>query len=167
MKTLRNGGFEALLAGAACAICFWAAAKDYDVATNASPQQVLRAVRRRIEVGVQFGVVIVMIGDEQIEVATFRTDGDYADGRRPDSVSFSDPKADAMRRDFTINGMFFDPINDKVIDYVGGQDDLKLRLIRTIGNPDDRFGEDYLRMLRAVRFSTELDFEIEKNTWLA
>jgi len=168
LTTLRQAGFQALFAGGCVRdMLIGREPKDHDVATDASPQQVCGLFRRRIEVGAQFGVVVVMIGDEQIEVATFRTDGSYADGRRPDSVTFSDPKADALRRDFTINGMFYDPLAGEVIDYVGGREDLALRRIRTIGNPFDRFGEDYLRMLRAVRFSTELDFPIEDNTWQA
>ncbi len=168
LTTLRQAGHQALFAGGCVRdMLIGREPKDYDIATDASPQQVCGLFRRRIEVGAQFGVVVVMIGDEQIEVATFRTDGGYGDGRRPDSVTFTDPQADALRRDFTINGMFYDPISDEVIDYVGGREDLALRHIRTIGNPHDRFGEDYLRMLRAVRFSAELDFPIEQATWLA
>jgi poly(A) polymerase len=111
--------------------------------------------------------VIVLINNQQVEVATFRSEWDYSDGRRPDKVAFTDPKTDAMRRDFTINGMFYDPIKEEVIDYVGGREDLAAELIRTIGDPQERFGEDYLRMLRAVRFSAQLDYVIEANTWKA
>ena len=122
---------------------------------------------RTVKVGAKFGVVVVLIKSVQVEVATFRTENGYVDGRHPSKVVFADAKEDASRRDFTINGMFYDPIEDKVIDYVGGQKDLQHRIIRTIGNPQTRFGEDYLRMLRAIRFSTQLGFEIEKSTWEA
>jgi poly(A) polymerase len=108
--------------------------------------------------------VIVLVGNRQVEVATFRCDGDYTDGRRPDTVCFADSKTDAMRRDFTINGMFYDPLTNEVIDYVGGAKDIQNKLIRTIGSPEERFAEDYLRMLRAVRFAAELDYRIEKDT---
>lgn len=168
LQKLRDAGYQALFAGGCVRdMLINRRPKDYDVATNATPKQVCGLFHRRIEVGVQFGVVIVLIGDEQIEVATFRTDGDYADGRRPDNITFAEPKADAMRRDFTINGMFYDPITDEVIDYVDGQRDLDAKIIRTIGKPQERFGEDYLRMLRAVRFSTELGYKIESATWKA
>jgi tRNA nucleotidyltransferase/poly(A) polymerase len=115
-------------------------------------------------VGAKFGVVIVLLEDRQVEVATFRTESAYMDGRHPANVEFAGPEEDARRRDFTINGMFYDPLKKEVIDYVGGQADLKKRIVRTIGVPEERFGEDYLRMLRAVRFSTELGFAIEPKT---
>ncbi|MCP4453237.1 MAG: CCA tRNA nucleotidyltransferase, partial [Planctomycetes bacterium] len=115
----------------------------------------------------RFGVVIVMKGQDQIEVATFRSDAEYMDGRRPTQVHFTTAREDAARRDFTINGMFYDPVEDRVIDYVDGQSDLAKRVIRTIGQPDDRFKEDYLRMLRAVRFSAQLEFGIVPLTLVA
>ena len=106
-----------------------------------------------------------MMGKQKVEVATFRSEWIILDGRHPAKVRFVNAAEDAARRDFTINGMFYDPVEDKVIDYVKGQEDLKNKLVRTIGNPDERFSEDYLRMLRAVRFATQLDFKIEPQTW--
>lgn len=142
-------------------------AKDYDVATDARPADVVKLFRRTLTVGAKFGVVIVLIDETQVEVATFRTETGYADGRHPDNVAFSTAKEDAARRDFTINGMFYDPIAREVIDYVGGQKDLGKGVIRTIGDPCERFAEDYLRMLRAIRFSTRLDFPINRGTLAA
>ena len=168
LNQLRDAGYKALFAGGCVRdMLINRRPKDYDVATDAAPDEVCRLFRRRIEVGAQFGVVIVLVGNQQIEVATFRSDGYYADGRRPQHVTFSDPKTDALRRDFTINGMFYDPINDEVIDFVGGKEDIEKQLIRTIGKPQERFGEDYLRMLRAIRFSAELGYKIETSTWKA
>jgi len=165
IERLRDEGFEALLAGGCVRDrLLGRPAKDYDVATNAEPAQVMGLFKRTLKVGARFGVVIVMMGQEQIEVATFRSDAEYVDGRRPTQVHFTTAQEDAARRDFTINGMFYDPVEDRLIDYVGGKADLGKRIIRTIGQPDDRFQEDYLRMLRAVRFSAQLDFEIEPLT---
>jgi len=168
IKRLQGEGFTALLAGGCVRdMLLGRQAKDYDVATNALPEDVIRLFKRTLKVGAKFGVVIVMIEGQQVEVATFRTEGGYADGRHPSKVQFADPAEDASRRDFTINGMFYDPPQKKVIDYVGGQVDLKKKLVRTIGRPAERFGEDYLRMLRAVRFATQLGFKIEDKTWSA
>lgn len=168
IKRLRKVGFEALLAGGCVRdMLLCRIAKDYDVATNATPQQVIRLFERTIKVGASFGVIIVMQGGKQVEVATFRSDVSYEDGRHPSSVKFVSAEEDAKRRDFTINGMFYDPIVEEVIDYVQGRGDLKKRIIRTIGQPGRRFSEDYLRMLRAVRFSAQLGFVIEPVTWRA
>jgi len=138
--------------------------KDYDVVTSAKPAEVCRLFRRTIKVGAKFGVIIVLADNYQIEVATFRAESDYTDGRRPDKINFTSAENDALRRDFTINGMFYDPIKKEVLDYVGGQKDLKNKIIRTIGKADERFSEDYLRLLRAVRFAAQLDFKVEKKT---
>ncbi len=138
--------------------------EDFDVATSATPAEVKSTFPQANLVGAHFGVVIVKHGGHHVEVATFRTDGTYSDGRRPDRVVFSTPEKDAMRRDFTINGLFEDPTNGEVIDHVGGLEDLKARRIRAIGDPCARFGEDALRLLRAVRFATRLGFEIEPLT---
>jgi poly(A) polymerase len=168
IKTLRKEGFCALLAGGCVRdMLLGRVAKDYDVVTDARPQEIIKLFRRTLKIGAKFGVVMVMIHKQKIEVATFRTEYGYADGRHPGNVKFSDAKNDAVRRDFTINGMFYDFAAKKVIDHVGGQADLQNRLIRTIGNASERFGEDYLRMLRAVRFSTQLGFVIEKKTFKA
>jgi len=143
-------------------------AKDYDVATSAKPEEVQKLFPRVTDLaGKCFGVVRVLHGDDTFEVATFRQDGPYKDGRHPESVRFATAEEDAQRRDFTINGLFFDPIADKLIDYVGGEADLRAKIIRAIGNPADRFAEDQLRLLRAIRFATRLIFTIEPKTWEA
>jgi poly(A) polymerase len=141
--------------------------KDFDIATDAPPEVVQTMFARTYAVGAHFGVIVVLENGFQFEVATFRSDGAYLDGRHPVEVHFATAEEDAARRDFTINGMFFDPQSDEVIDYVGGRADLEARLIRAIGDPAQRFAEDRLRMLRAVRFATVLDFEIEPATWEA
>lgn len=145
--------------------------KDYDVATDATPQRVQEIFgrRRTLFIGAAFGVVTVVgrKGEGQIDVATFRCDAAYSDGRHPDAVVFADAEQDARRRDFTINGLFYDPLAERVIDYVGGVEDLKQRLIRAIGDADARLTEDKLRMLRAVRFAARFDFAIEEKTWAA
>jgi putative nucleotidyltransferase with HDIG domain len=141
--------------------------KDIDIATSANPDQVQGLFDRTIPVGIQFGVVRVLASDMQFEVATFRSDGVYLDGRRPSEIRFSTPEQDAVRRDFTINGMFYDPLNERVIDYVNGRQDLSRKVIRAIGQPSRRFAEDRLRMLRAIRFASTLAFEIESGTWSA
>jgi tRNA nucleotidyltransferase/poly(A) polymerase len=141
--------------------------KDIDIATSATPIEIQRLFRKTVPVGAQFGVIRVLEQEYEFEVATFRSDGIYSDGRRPESVTFSSPEEDARRRDFTINGMFYDPVADQVIDFVGGRMDIERRLIRAIGDPQTRFNEDRLRLLRAVRFAVTLDFEIEEGTWRA
>jgi poly(A) polymerase len=168
IRRLRSNGFEALLAGGCVRdMLMGRSASDYDVATNAHPEDVTKIFKRRLLVGAKFGVVIVLIEEAQVEVATFRTEAGYADGRHPAAVKFAGAAEDAGRRDFTINGMFYDPLKKEVIDYVNGRADLKKKLIRTIGSPAERFSEDYLRMLRAVRFSTQLRFAIEPRTFSA
>jgi poly(A) polymerase len=139
--------------------------KDFDIATDARPEVVQKIFPRTYAVGAHFGVIVVLENDFQFEVATFRSDGVYLDGRRPVEVHFATAKEDAARRDFTINGMFFDPEKDEVIDFVGGRADLERKVIRAIGDPARRFAEDRLRMLRAVRFATVLGFEIDAATW--
>jgi tRNA nucleotidyltransferase/poly(A) polymerase len=168
VERLREKGFCALLAGGCVRdMLLGRRPKDYDVATDARPEDVMALFDRTLKVGAQFGVVIVLARRAQVEVATFRSEAGYQDGRHPDRVAFTDAASDAARRDFTINGMFYDPLEEKVIDYVGGQADLQRRIVRTIGKADERFGEDYLRMLRAIRFSTQLDFAIEPETFAA
>lgn len=137
---------------------------DYDIATGARPDDVERLFERTVPVGRSFGVVVVLLGDRSYQVATFRRDGPYLDGRRPEAVTFADAKADAERRDFTINGMFHDPIEDRLHDFVGGRKDLEARVLRAIGDPGARFGEDALRLLRAVRFAAQLGFSIDPAT---
>ena len=143
---------------------------DYDVASDARPEQVKVLFRRCVEIGAAFGVIEVIgpRGDDgewlKVQVATFRTDGTYSDGRRPDSVAFCSPEEDAKRRDFTINGMFFDPVSQTVFDYVDGQNDLANKILRAIGNATDRFAEDKLRVLRAVRMATRFDLHLDPET---
>ena len=168
ISRLQEHGFQALLAGGCVRdMLLGRPAKDYDVATDALPADVVRLFRRTLQVGAKFGVVIVLIQSEQVEVATFRSEAGYVDGRHPTEVRFTSAAEDASRRDFTINGMFYDPLQEQVIDYVEGQADLERRIIRTIGVAQERFSEDYLRMLRAIRFSTQLGFAIEPQTYEA
>ena len=169
VRQLRTAGFEAYWAGGCVRDeLLGRRPKDYDVATNATPPQIraLFGNQRTLPLGAAFGVITVL-GPRpagMIEVATFRQDAEYSDGRHPDHVTFSSAREDAARRDFTINGMFFDPVDRKVIDFVGGQEDLQNGLIRAIGSPRLRFGEDKLRMLRAVRFAAAFGFAIDAET---
>jgi poly(A) polymerase len=168
VQRLQSAGFQALYAGGCVRDKLRGVEPhDYDIATDAKPEEVQRLFPRTVAVGAQFGVVCVMEEGAEFQVASFRADGLYIDGRHPETVVFSSPEVDAQRRDFTINGLFFDPIREKLIDYVGGQRDLEARLLRAIGNAADRFTEDRLRMLRAVRFAATLGFEIESATWAA
>ena len=138
--------------------------EDIDIATTAKPAEVEAIFPKTIPVGKQFGVVIVVEDDIPFEVATFRAEGGYQDGRHPTRVEFTVPEDDARRRDFTVNGLFYDPFTQKVIDYVAGKGDVDAKLIRAIGDPDERFREDKLRLLRAIRFASTLGFEIERKT---
>ncbi|MEI7928319.1 MAG: CCA tRNA nucleotidyltransferase, partial [Verrucomicrobiales bacterium] len=148
---LTDAGHEALLAGGCVRDkLLGRIPKDFDVATSATPAQVLRLFPGSNEVGAHFGVVIVKQGGHHVEVATFRTDGSYKDGRRPDSVEFSTPPEDAQRRDFTVNGLFENPFTGEVIDFVGGLTDVETKTLRAIGDPVARFREDSLRLLRAI-----------------
>ncbi len=184
VKTLRQHGFEAYLVGGCVRdLLLGQEPKDYDVATNATPQQVMTIFPDTYAVGAQFGVSLVPVPDSGgasecelegisksgcVEVATFRSDIGYTDGRHPDEVRFSkDPREDVARRDFTINGMLLDPVSGEVLDYVGGRKDLEAGIIRTIGNPQHRFAEDKLRMLRAVRFAARFEYTVERSTLAA
>jgi len=165
VKKLRTDGHVALLAGGCVRdMLLNRTPKDYDVATDAHPARVQELFSKARIVGAKFGVVLIRKSGFDIEVATFRSDGPYSDGRHPDAVTFGTEIEDARRRDFTINGLFFDPLDDRVIDHVGGRDDLTAGVIRTIGDPDHRFTEDHLRMLRAVRLAARLGFTIEPLT---
>jgi poly(A) polymerase len=183
VHTLRQRGFQAYLVGGCVRdLLLRREPKDYDVATNATPQQVMDVFPETYAVGAQFGVVLVPVSEDvasnvptnvasklnAVEVATFRSDIGYSDGRHPDEVRFSqDPREDVARRDFTINGMLLDPESGEVLDFVGGRKDLEAGVIRTIGEPERRFGEDKLRMLRAVRFAVRFEYEIEPETFAA
>jgi tRNA nucleotidyltransferase/poly(A) polymerase len=165
LTRLREAGHVAYFAGGCVRdLLLGLEAKDYDIATDAPPGTVRKLFPNTQAVGAAFGVILVRHRKSTIEVATFRSDGNYADGRRPESVRFTTAEEDAQRRDFTINGLFLDPIENKVIDYVGGQADLAARVIRAIGDPEKRFHEDHLRLLRAVRFAARLNFTIDERT---
>jgi putative nucleotidyltransferase with HDIG domain len=173
IQTLRQQGFQAYLAGGCVRdLVLQREPADYDVATSATPAQVMEVFPETYAVGAQFGVVLVPPPENEtatnrrpIEVATFRSDLGYSDGRRPDEVRFSsDPREDVARRDFTINGMMLDPLTDEVLDFIGGRQDLHAGIVRAIGDPERRFAEDKLRMLRAVRFAARFDFAIEEHT---
>ena len=166
VQRLQEAGFQALWAGGCVRDeVLELVPLDYDIATDARPEEVRKLFRRTVEVGASFGVAEVL-GPKplKVEVATFRADVSYSDGRHPDAVVFSSAHEDALRRDFTINGMFFDPVKNELIDYVGGQEDLRARVLRAIGTPELRFNEDKLRMLRAVRIATRFDLTVEKAT---
>lgn len=168
VRTLTDHGFIALFAGGCVRdMLLHVTPEDYDIATSATPEQVCKIFERAIPVGAKFGVVVVPRGTQTYEVSTFRTDGEYTDGRRPDRVAFSDPETDVQRRDFTINGLLYDPLSSRLIDHVGGQADLAEGVIRTIGPPHQRFREDRLRLFRAVRFAARFDYEIEPVTYSA
>jgi putative nucleotidyltransferase with HDIG domain len=168
VSRLQKAGFTAFWVGG-CVRDFLLGREpqDIDIATDAKPEQVEKLFKRTFAIGKKFGVIIVVEGGHQFQVATFRSEENYQDGRRPEKVVFSDAKADALRRDFTINALFYDPITETTHDWVGGEKDLRARIIRTIGKPEERFGEDHLRLLRAIRFAAQLNFEIEPATFAA
>ena len=168
IKRLREEGHEAYLAGGCVRDhLLGKSPQDYDIATDAKPEAIQKIFPKTIEVGAQFGVILVLLEGEPFAVATFRHDGPYLDGRRPSEVRFAGLREDILRRDFTINGMMYDPIEERVIDLVGGREDLSRGLIRAIGDPRQRFQEDRLRMARAVRFAASLGFAIEEQTFRA
>jgi poly(A) polymerase len=165
---LRARGFQALYAGGCVRDTLLGVdPHDYDVATSAKPEEVEALFPRTVPVGAQFGVILVLEQGQEIQVATFRGDGFYRDGRHPESVTYTDAEGDARRRDFTVNGLFYDPLTSEVLDFVGGREDLKAGILRAIGTPSERFSEDKLRLLRAVRFATTLGFTIDPETWKA
>lgn len=166
VRLLRDAGYIAYWAGGCVRdMAMQRMPEDIDIATNATPDEIIHLFRKTIPVGKQFGVIIVLWGGFEYEVATFRKDLEYTDGRRPLGVIFSDAHEDASRRDFTINGLFFCPQECKMIDYVNGLADIKRKIIQTIGDPRARFFEDKLRMLRAIRFAVRFNYHIEKNTY--
>jgi poly(A) polymerase len=165
VKSLRAKGYKAYWAGGCVRdMCRGVPPADYDIATSARPENVRKIFRKTIPVGEKFGVVLVMKRGVAFEVATFRGESDYRDKRHPEEVHFTDEVEDVKRRDFTINGLLYDPLADVVIDHVGGRVDIARRLVRTIGDPWQRFGEDRLRLLRAVRFASALAFDLEETT---
>ena len=166
---LRSAGHQAYLVGGCVRdLLLDRVPKDFDVATDARPDRVTELFERSEQVGAHFGVVLVRENTAQVEVATFRRDASYSDGRRPDAVRFeTDPRQDALRRDFTINALLLDPTTNEVLDFTGGREDLQRRVIRAIGEPQHRFREDHLRLIRAVRFAARLGFAIEPATMAA
>ena len=168
VQRLQSAGFAAFWVGG-CVRDFLLGREpqDFDIVTDAKPEQVEKLFKRTIAVGRKFGVMVVVEGGHQFQVATFRAEVDYQDGRRPEKIIFATAEADALRRDFTVNGLFYDPISQQTHDWVGGEKDLRAKIIRTIGKPEERFGEDHLRLLRAVRFAAQLNFEIEPKTFAA
>ena len=168
IRKLRDAGFEAYVVGGVPRdMLMGRQPKDNDIATSATPDDVEKLFEKTLSVGAHFGVMIVVLNGEQYEVATFRKDAAYSDGRHPDAVTFSSVREDVERRDFTINAIMYDPVEEKYLDYVGGREDIKNKIIRAIGDPQKRFEEDHLRMLRAIRFAYRFDFEIEPATWEA
>lgn len=168
VERLRAAGHEAFFAGGCVRdMLLGKEAHDIDIATSAKPDEVQRLFHRTVAVGAAFGVIVVLEDDFEFQVATFRCDGTYKDGRHPESVSFTTAEGDAKRRDFTVNGLFYDPLEKRVIDYVGGEADLKAGILRCIGDPEERFTEDKLRLIRCVRFGATLGFQIEEKTWKA
>ena len=168
VRRLQAAGFAAFWVGG-CVRDFLLGREpdDFDIATDARPEQIEKLFKKTIPVGKKFGVIVVVEDEQQFQVATFRAEAEYRDGRRPGKVTFANAEADALRRDFTVNGLFYDPFTEQIHDWVGGEADLQAKIIRTIGAPEERFAEDHLRLLRAVRFAAQLDFEIETRTFAA
>ncbi|MFQ5600002.1 MAG: CCA tRNA nucleotidyltransferase, partial [Candidatus Krumholzibacteriia bacterium] len=165
VRRLQDAGFEAYWVGGCVRdLLLGVDPSDFDVATAAHPEQAASLFESTRDVGRSFGVLQVKCGAVWIEVATFRTEGDYGDARHPDEVHFTDARNDAARRDFTINALFMDPLNGTVLDFVGGRQDLEARRLRCVGDPSRRFAEDALRLLRAVRFACRFGLEIEERT---
>lgn len=168
IKALRRAGHTAYWAGGCVRdMLLGVKPQDFDIATSARPEEIKKILKKTIPVGEKYGVLIAEKNGHHFEIATFRSDSGYSDGRRPDAVLFTDAEEDAARRDFTINALFYDPIEDKVLDYVGGQDDLKNKLVRFIGDPQERIREDHLRIIRAVRFKNTLGFQYHPDTYKA
>jgi len=166
VKELRSHGHEAYLVGGCVRdMVMNIEPADYDIATSARPEQIMEIFPRTEPVGAQFGVVLVIHGGHPFEVATFRSDQAYIDGRRPTGVVFTDAKQDVLRRDFTINGLLYDPVSGEVLDFVNGRADIQAKIVRAIGDPHARFDEDKLRILRAIRFGARLGYTIEPVTW--
>ena len=168
IEDLKKAGYEAYWAGGCVRdMLLGIQPKDFDIVTSAKPDDIERILDHTIPIGKQFGVILAIKNGHSFEIATFRSDAGYSDGRRPDAVEFTNAKEDALRRDFTINAMFYDPSTEEVMDYVEGQKDMRDKLVRFIGNPEERIKEDNLRILRAVRFKNEFDFQYHPDTYQA
>ncbi len=166
VRELRRHGHEAYFVGGCVRdMVMQIEPSDFDIATSAHPEQVMKMFPRTEAIGAQFGVVLVILRGHAFEVATFRSDEAYVDGRRPTGVVFTDAKQDVLRRDFTINGLLYDPLTQEVIDYVDGRADIQAKIVRAIGDANARFEEDKLRILRAIRFGARLGYTIEPATW--
>jgi len=165
VKKLRKQGYKAFFAGGCVRdMVMNKKPEDYDITTDAKPEEVKKMFPRTVDVGKKFGVTMIPVNNKLIEVATFRTEGPYLDGRRPTEVRFTNEKEDVLRRDFTINGLLYDPLEDRILDYVNGVEDIKKKVVRSIGDPYKRFSEDKLRMIRAIRFASNLNFILENET---
>jgi len=165
VKKLKKAGFEAYFAGGSVRdMLMEKEPVDYDIATSATPDEIEKMMPKTIPIGKQFGVILAEVGGHHFEVATFRSDSSYSDGRRPDAVIFTSAKEDALRRDFTINGLFYDPIEKKILDFVGGQRDIKNKVVHFIGEAHERIKDDHLRLLRGVRFKNNFGFKYERMT---
>lgn len=168
IETLQSKGYQALYAGGCVRdMLLGIKPKDFDIVTNALPDEVENIFPKTIPIGKEFGIIMAIVDDHEFEIATFRKDSDSSDGRRPDEVMFTEAKEDAQRRDFTINGIFMDPVTTEILDFVGGKEDLDMKVVRFIGDPSTRIQEDHLRMLRAVRFKNNLDFQYHPETFQA
>src|ERR1035437_9580788 len=168
VERLQQAGFAAFWGGGCVRdLLLGREAQDFDIATDAKPEQVEKLFKRTVAVGRKFGVMVVVENKQQFQVATFRAEADYQDGRRPEKIIFANAEADPVRRGLTLNGLFYDRLTRKIHEWVGGEKDLRAKIIRTIGSPEERFGEDHLRLLRAVRFAAQLNFEIEPETFAA
>ena len=168
IEILKKAGHEAYWAGGCVRdMLLGIEPKDFDIVTSAKPDEIEDLLEHTVPVGKKFGVILAIKNGHHFEVATFRSDSGYSDGRRPNAVEFTNAKEDAFRRDFTINAMFYDPTKDKIIDYTGGQKDMEEKLIRFIGNPEERIKEDHLRLLRAVRFKNNFNFQYHPDTYKA
>lgn len=168
VKKLQSKGFTAYFAGGCVRdILLSKTPEDYDIVTSAIPDQVETLFEKTIPIGKSFGVILAKEGEHDFEIATFRSDSGYSDGRRPDAIEFKSPEEDANRRDFTVNGLFYDPVTDQIHDFIGGQKDINAKIIRFIGDPETRILEDNLRILRAVRFKNNLDFQYHPETYQA
>ncbi len=165
VKKFQEAGFEAYFAGGSVRdMLMGKEPQDYDIATSAKPEEIEKLMEKTYPIGKQFGVILVEENGHHFEIATFRSDSSYSDGRRPDAVLFTNAKEDALRRDFTINGLFYDPVKKKALDFVGGQKDIEKKIIRFIGEPHERVKEDHLRLLRGVRFKNNFGFEYDPMT---
>ena len=165
VKKFQKAGYEAYFAGGSVRdMLMGKEPQDYDIATSAKPEEIEELMEKTYPIGKQFGVILVEENGHHFEIATFRSDSSYSDGRRPDAVLFTNAKEDALRRDFTINGLFYDPLKEKILDYVGGQQDLEKKIIRFIGEPHERVKEDHLRLLRGIRFKNNFQFEYDPMT---